>query len=161
MGESFKSKMPLHEANVLAQELKLELMRAGLEYVEVCGSVRRCKPEVGDLDMVAVGDITILKSPEHAHRWRYADGGKKKCTIEYKGRQVNIMATTFANIGAAMLYFTGNATLNLIMRRKAKKLGMKLNEYGLWKDDLLVTAHEQEIFKHLGMAYKEPNERSV
>ena len=56
MGESFKSKMPLAEAQRLAENLKRELEKLGMEYVVICGSVRREKPEVGDLDIVVVGN---------------------------------------------------------------------------------------------------------
>ena len=158
MGESFKSKMPLYEANVLAEELKLDLLKCGVEDVVVCGSIRRKKPEVGDLDIVVVGSIDHLKDQPY---WRYADGGKKKCTVEYKGRQVNIMATTFESVGAAMLYFTGSSTFNIILRRKAKKLGLKLNEYGLWKDEDLIANTERDIMEELGVEWHEPHERST
>jgi len=160
MGESFKSKMPLAEAEKLCVELRKLLWDAGVGHMHVAGSVRRQKPEVGDLDVIVNGDITKLKGDNHP--WRYADGGQKKCTIEYKGRQVNILRTMDGHVGAALLYFTGNATLNLIMRRKAKKLGMKLNEYGLWQDDEFIAGtDEQSIFEELGMKYKEPHERSM
>jgi len=168
MGESFKSKMKLYEANALAEQLTLDLMRAGMTRVEVCGSVRRQKPEVGDLDIVVAGDITQLKLPEHAHRWRYADGGIHKCTLEYDGRQVNILradeSPEYGNWGAAILYFTGSSTFNLIMRRKAKKRGLKLNEYGLWTvppyNGWLAGTTEEGIFTALEMAFVPPTSRS-
>ena len=162
MGESFKSKMPLYEAQTLSEELTLDLLRAGMEQVEICGSVRRRKPEVGDLDVIGVCTPEVFENLKtHTHRWRYADGGKKKCTVEYRGRQVNILRSTETNMGAAMLYFTGNSTFNLIMRRKAKKMGMKLNEYGLWVGDLRIAGEtELGIFEQLNMKYLDPTERS-
>ena len=160
MGESFKSKMPLAEAQKLCNELRTLFWDAGAGNMHVAGSVRREKPEVGDLDLIVSGDITTLRGEGHA--WRYADGGKKKCTIEYKGRQVNVLKAEPGAIGAALLYFTGNATFNLIMRRKAKAQGFKLNEYGLWKgDEFIAGTYEQDIFEALGMKYKEPSDRSV
>ena len=159
MGESFKSKMSWSEANKLCDELRVLLWDFGVGNVHVAGSVRRNKPEVGDIDIIVNGDITKLQG--EGHPWRYADGGTKKCTIEYKGRQVNILRTENGRVGAALLYFTGNATFNLIMRRKAKKMGFKLNEYGLWKgDEFIAGTYEQDIFEALGMKYLEPEQRS-
>jgi DNA polymerase (family 10) len=160
MGESFKSKMPLREAEKLCVELRKLLWDAGVGHMHVAGSVRRQKPEVGDLDVIVNGDLNKLRGDFHP--WRFADGGLKKCTIEFKGRQVNILRSSDGHIGAALLYFTGNATFNLIMRRKAKAQGYKLNEYGLWKlDEVIACTTEQDIFEALGMKYKEPHERSV
>ena len=159
MGESFKSKMSLVEAQMLADNLKRELEKHGHQKVVICGSVRREKPEVGDLDVIVVGDLAWLAEP--GRPWRYVDGGAKKCTVDYEGRQVNILKTEWQSLGAAMLYFTGNSTFNLIMRRNAKKAGYKLNEYGLWREDVFVAGlTEQSIFQELGMKYREPKDRS-
>lgn len=159
MGESFKSKMSLGEAEKLALDLRRELVKSGLRGIHVCGSVRREKPEVGDLDLVVIGDLNWLREP--GRPWRYVDGGEKKCTLKYEGRQVNILKTEDGRVGAAMLYFTGNATFNLIMRRKAKAMGLKLNEYGLWKgEEFIAGTYEVDIFDALGMEFKSPRERS-
>ena len=46
------------------------------------------------------------------------------------------------------------------MRKQAKKLGYKLNEYGLYKnDEMLFVLSEQEIFHKLKMDYLSPNKR--
>ena len=47
------------------------------------------------------------------------------------------------------------------MRRLAKSLNLKLNQYGLWnsKDDLIDCFSEQEIFEHLEMPYVKPSLR--
>ena len=42
--------------------------------------------------------------------------------------------------GAALLYFTGSKKFNKSTRQKAINLGLKLNEYGLFR-------HEKDIFK--------------
>jgi DNA polymerase (family 10) len=159
MGESFKSKMPLAEARKLADRLAVELLeKGGLEWALVCGSIRREKPEVGDIDVVVIGNLDRLKAP--GLPWRYVDGGAKKCTLEYHGRQVNILSTNLVSREAAVLYFTGNATFNLIMRRKAKAHGWKLNEYGLWDGERAVARSEADIMAALGLAWHEPRDRS-
>lgn len=159
MGESFKSKMPLAEAQRLGIQLQTELLEmAGMEWAMVCGSIRRRRPEVGDIDVVVIGNLDRLRNP--GLPWRYVDGGAKKCTLDYHGRQVNVLCSDIAGLGAAVLYFTGNATFNLIMRRKAKAKGWKLNEYGLWDGDKRIASDESEIMKMLGLEWHEPEDRS-
>jgi DNA polymerase (family 10) len=61
-----------------------------------------------------------------------------------------------------MLYFTGPARFNILMRIKAKRRGLKLNEYGLWREDGTLTPGlktERDIFAALNVPYKEPQER--
>lgn len=59
-----------------------------------------------------------------------------------------------------LLYFTGSEQFNLEMRQAAKEKGMLLNQYGLYKSDMLIQAKdEKEIFKHLGMNYIAPEDR--
>jgi DNA polymerase/3'-5' exonuclease PolX len=48
------------------------------------------------------------------------------------------------------------------MRLQAKKLGYKLNEYGLYDnrtDDMIIILSEQEMFSKLGMNYLSPDQR--
>ena len=62
---------------------------------------------------------------------------------------------------AATLYFTGNHTHNIKMRKLAKSLGMKLNRYGLFKDNkMLDFDSEKDIFDHLNMEYVIPSKRN-
>jgi DNA polymerase (family 10) len=47
------------------------------------------------------------------------------------------------------------------MRNIAKKLGYKLNEYGIFKGNKNIHVEtEEEIFKLIGMKYLEPQERN-
>ena len=67
----------------------------------------------------------------------------------------------------AMLHHTGSAEFNIHTRAKAKHLGLRLNQYGLyyrrnnsrvrnWKK--LKT--EKDVLTRLQITYKEPNERT-
>lgn len=78
-----------------------------------------------------------------------------------KHRHLDIVMTTPSSYPFAMLYFTGSAKHNIILRIKAKRRGLKLNEYGLFKDDVAIPdiASERDIFTALGVEYKEPSER--
>jgi len=62
--------------------------------------------------------------------------------------------------GAAMQYFTGSKEHNIVIRRLAQERGLKLSEYGLFKQDKLVAGRtEKEIYEYLGMEYVAPELR--
>jgi len=64
----------------------------------------------------------------------------------------------------ALLYFTGSAELNKVMRSKALELGFSINEHTIVHKDTnepVKQLFESEacIFKFLGMEYIEPENR--
>jgi DNA polymerase beta len=83
-----------------------------------------------------------------------------------------------ASRGAALVGLTGDTEFNRHLRGKAIKLGMRLNELGLWKrpdgwkpsektdtkDDndwvLIPTASEEDIFDEIGQGWVEPGKRN-
>jgi DNA polymerase beta len=77
-------------------------------------------------------------------------------------RRIDIRLIPYESIYSALVYFTGSYELNRIMRRKAKELGYKLNEYGLYKNDKFIyIKSEKELFKKLDMKYLKPIERNI
>ena len=160
---SFKSKTPWRVAMDIAAELRKYLEKEGCKRVDVCGSVRRCKPEVGDLDLVIDADPLTLKDKPW---WTWVEGGKSKATLEFMGMQVNLLRSTEESWGAAMLYFTGPHDYNIAYRARAKRLGLLLNEKGLFLNDpglgkgtMVAGRTEEDIYKALGKEYKVPEER--
>jgi DNA polymerase beta len=77
-------------------------------------------------------------------------------------RRIDIRLIPYESIYTALVYFTGSYELNKIMRRKAKELGYKLNEYGLYKNNKFIyITSEKELFKKLDMKYLKPTERNI
>lgn len=77
-------------------------------------------------------------------------------------RRIDIRLIPYESIYTALVYFTGSYELNRIMRIKAKELGYKLNEYGLYKNNELIhITSEKELFKKLGIKYLKPTERNI
>lgn len=157
MGASFKQRMPFGQAVSLASFLRDRLFEAGMDRVEVCGSIRREKGEVGDIDMVVEGDLDRL----HRNRWwRWVDGGDRKATLEFQGQQVNLLRSDPDHWGAATLYFTGPSDYNIGLRALAKRRGLKLNEHGLFRgSELLASRTEREIYEALGKNWTPPTAR--
>ena len=79
-----------------------------------------------------------------------------------KIRRVDIRLIPMNSYFPALLYFTGSYEFNQEMRSNAKKLGYKLNEYGLYDkktgEDIPILS-EQDMFKVLNMKYLAPSER--
>jgi DNA polymerase (family 10) len=60
----------------------------------------------------------------------------------------------------ALMYFTGSREHNTALRARAKSMGMKLNEYGLFKGDRRVPAKDEEaVFRAIGLSYIPPELR--
>ena len=75
-------------------------------------------------------------------------------------RRIDIRFVPFESYYSALLYFTGSYQLNTDMRQEAKKLGFKLNEYGLFKNNKLIKVNsEKDIFDKLKLNYKKPKFR--
>ena len=132
--------------------------------VEIAGSIRRMKETIGDIDILVVTkenekvmdfftglenvDKVILKGPSKS-TVRLSDD------IESDLRVINE-----ESFGSALLYFTGSKETNIELRKVAINQGLKLNEYGLFKDNEQIAGKaEQEIFQKLGMNYIEPELR--
>ena len=69
-------------------------------------------------------------------------------------RRIDIRLIPYESIYTALVYFTGSYELNRIMRIKAKELGYKLNEYGLYKNNELIQLNNQKKFvKHIDYTF--------
>jgi len=66
-------------------------------------------------------------------------------------------------LGALMLTYTGDLLFNIILRNQAKRMGYKLNQYGILKGRQYAfqSPDEREFFDFLGMEYHTPEERSL
>ena len=90
--------------------------------------------------------------------------GANKASIQYglEGLQVDLRALPHESYGAAMQYFTGSKEHNIVLRSRALKLGLTLNEYGLFRveDEQRVAGEtEEEIYAALGLAWIPPELR--
>lgn len=146
---------------------------------EIVGSYRRNAVDSGDIDI-------ILSDSEGADILdRFLDAlikknilveilsrGSIKCLAIGKlknsiARRIDFMFSPPNEYAFAVLYFTGSALFNTLMRNRALQLGYSLNEHGLYKMVDGKKTHkisqkfndETSIFKFLKMVYKNPFER--
>ena len=140
--------------------------RQSLDMISIAGSLRRGKETVGDIDIL-VGDdepASIMDAfVEYPDVKDTLMKGPTKSSVRLQnGLQVDIRAVETKSWGAALCYFTGSKEHNVTMRGMGVKMGLKLNEYGLFERDsgkLVAGATEEEVYKTLGLRYVEPELR--
>ena len=132
--------------------------------LSVAGSYRRCRDTVGDLDILAVSKKPDVLMETFVAMDGVADiqaNGDTKSSVRLRsGLQVDLRVVASESYGAALHYFTGSQAHNVAVRRRAQKMGLKLNEYGLYRgDEQIAGATEKEVFAALDLAYIEPELR--
>ena len=144
--------------------------------VSVVGSYRRGVSRSGDIDILIrhPKDKNMLKPlVETLMKKGYLQdnlsyGTKKYSGIcflgkDYKSRRIDLLFTTKKEYPFALFYFTGSGSFNVEIRKKATKMGYKLNEYGIKKlkekEYMSNIKTEQEIFNILKVDYLQPKDR--
>ena len=147
----------------VALSIAMEFIEAFVkgEYT-IAGSLRRKEPTIGDVDIIVSEPLidisTRLTDSEFAKK---INGGEKKMDVDYKQMRFNIYRSTLHAWGAMLFFLTGPAGYSIAYRRRAKELGYKLDQYGLWgkNGSLIASRTEEHIYSALGKQYKDPELR--
>ena len=174
----------LAEAREVAQDL-ITLLRPMCERIEVAGSVRRKRPQVGDIELVVVSKeapstslwlerprldartleligvgILNYRLNKNGH---LAFGLKNKLLIHVpSGIHVDLFSTNMENFGMSWIVRTGPAEFNIKMMSRFISLGMRGHAYGGVTDqhgNELPCPDEETVFHLLGWRYRPPEER--
>lgn len=155
------------EARDFADEI-LRQVRRWPEVIrcEVAGSVRRRKELVKDIDILAATARPEKVMGRFVSLDQVGDvvqHGKTKSEVILKsGIQCDLRAITDEQYPFALHYFTGSKDHNVAVRTIAKKAGIKMNEYGMFKGSSkksIPCKCEKDVFGALGLAYIEPELR--
>jgi DNA polymerase (family 10) len=148
----------LEDALVVADKLA-DVLKPFCSRVEISGSIRRMKPEVGDIDIVVIPNDLEHFIDKVKEIIDYDYGGTKKVFGLFDERPINIFLSDTDSFGACLYQTTGPAMYNIRQRARVKKLGYKLNEYGLFdaEGNKLAGESEESIFNFLSWDFKEPN----
>jgi len=134
------------------------------------GSYRRNVEIVNDIDIILFTEQpeseweSILRSIYFSgNEIVVASSGSKKATIILaNGLQVDLLMAKPNEEGSMLLYFTGSPFFNIALRAKAKKMGLLLNERGLYENETEVCRNtEQKVLKRLHLEYIPVAERSI
>lgn len=151
----------------IAEEIVGEFKSLGeVDRISVAGSIRRRRDTIGDIDI-----LIASKNPEkimnkfiHLSQVKevLAEGLTKSAILTHQDIQVDLRVVAPDSFGAALLYFTGSQAHNVHLREMAVRMGLKINEYGVFqvKDDKKIAGEEEEeIYRILGLPYIMPELR--
>lgn len=152
-------------ATQYAQALVAYLKRVpGVDQVTVAGSYRRMKETVGDLDiLVTAAADSALMARFIAYgevKTVLAHGETRSSVVLHNGLQVDLRLVPAESYGAALHYFTGSKAHNIAIRRIAQELGLKINEYGVFRGAQRIAGDtEESVFAAVGLPFIVPELR--
>lgn len=172
-----KTKQSLSEARAVADALVAELAPL-CDKIEVAGSIRRGKVEVGDLEIVAIPKpiVDLFGTPTRRtliddwladqHIMPAKNGAKYKQLV-YRGFQVDLFLATPDNWGLIFMLRTGPAEFSRAMVTLTawggyKPANLTVSGGQVWRGGSpLSVPDERTLFSFYGMAYIPPELRGV
>ena len=163
--ERMRDRIPIGLAFPLVNEI-IEAMGKldEVNRISACGSFRRMKETVGDLDILTTGTDGRKIIDYFVHlpgvTRVLASGDTKGSAIFHDRYQVDLRVVPEESYGAALQYFTGSKQHNVHIRTIAKAMGLKISEYGVFKgDEMIAGKDEAEVYKAVGLPWIPPELR--
>jgi len=170
--------MELEKAKAIAERLKA-VLESSCERVTIAGSIRRQKPEVSDIELLAIpkyfGGVDFLNAKIQTliqlgvldyrlnKRGSRVYGPKNKLLVHLpSGMGVDVFSTTDECWTVALVVRTGGKTTNQRIAMAAIRKGWHLRAYGSGfstPDGDIVCSSEREVFAAVNLRYLEPWER--
>ena len=177
--EDVLKRIPRAEIDEYKQVLEKIIKKTPAKY-EIVGSYRRGAENSGDIDVIITSDSEqvfkniIDELIQQQIIVAVLSRGPSKCLVMAKIpssstiRRVDFLYTNPEEYPFAILYFTGSKSFNTMMRGHALKMGLTMNEHGLYKmisktKGEKVQHHftrEKDIFDYLHLPYVDPEERN-
>lgn len=156
-------------ARPLAESILAHLqVLPAVQKAEICGSLRRWKETIGDIDVLVATDPKgaeeVMEIFTHLPEVRQVllCGPTKSSVRVLHDLQVDLRVVPHRCFGAALQYFTGSQAHNVRLRELAIRAGLKLNEYGLFRlldDQSIAGENEEEVYAALGLPWIPPELR--
>lgn len=185
---SDKPKFPRDRALAVSNELK-DVLAPFCERIVIAGSLRRGKPEVGDVELLFIPRVesrqadffssapvdlasekigqmlasqVLAKRPSKTGVFTWGDRNKLAIHTS-SGIPVDLFSTTAANWWVSLVVRTGSKETNLLLTNGAIRLGRTLNAYGCGVTEIggnvIPATSEQHVFELCGVPYREPKFR--
>lgn len=157
--EQMHGRILLFEALPISEEVIRGLREQEfVERADTAGSLRRMKETIGDIDLLCSSRepnrvMDYFTTMPHV-AYVVARGETKSSIVVTTGLQMDLRVVAPEQYGAALQYFTGSKAHNIHLRDIAKKRGLKINEYGVFRvdnDERVAGATEEEVYEYLGM----------
>jgi len=144
----------------------------------ICGSYRRLMDVSGDIDVIITHtNYKTLNEIQNSdvlekfinfleNRNIIISGFTKSYKTKFMGitsdyYRIDIRFIPYESYHSAILYFTGSKNFNRYIRTVAIKNNYKLNEYGLFKNNIRINVNsEKNIFDLLKIKYIKPSKRN-
>lgn len=165
--KSHAGRTPLPQALRVAESIRDTLAALdSVERVEIAGSIRRARETIGDIDLLATtrdpAEVTRVfrELPQVAEV--LASGDTKTSVRLVDGIQVDLRLVEPEVFGSALHYFTGSKEHHVALRTRAKRQGLKISEYGVFRGDdetPIASKTEEDVYAALGLPYIAPELR--
>jgi len=160
-------RQPLGKVLPLAKEIVNELRRnAPADKIQIAGSIRRWKETIKDIDILVTSQNPKAVMDAFVHLSHVKEvimrGPTKSSVIVHAGIQVDVRVVEEDSFGAALAYFTGSKAHNIRLREMAARAGLKLNEYGMFRErdgKKLGGRNEEDVYRLLGLPFIPPEMR--
>ncbi|MDH3365706.1 MAG: DNA polymerase/3'-5' exonuclease PolX [Thermoplasmata archaeon] len=140
--------------------------RIRLDLIDVCGSLRRGKETIGDMDILVGWDNAPAVTDAFTQYERVDEvivSGATKTSVRLAGGfQADLRIVERSSYGAALQYFTGSKEHNVLIRKMGIEKGLKVNEYGVFERDSnrkLAGDTEDGVYEALGLPWIPPELR--
>jgi len=161
------------KANKIALKV-LEELSPHCSRIEIAGSIRRMKSDIGDIEIVAIPlpyNSGMFESglAKVANRWQKVKGelefGKTKYTqrILPEGIKLDLFFTEETNWGYTLALRTGSSDYShKVLASGWVRRGFKSIDGYLWKDgERYEVREEKDLFDIVGIPYTEPKNRNI
>lgn len=162
-----KERLPIGRVLPIAMEILNELRKSSpADKLDLAGSLRRWKDTIKDIDILATS-----KNPEKVMnvfvklpmvKDILMKGPTKSSVVITEGIQLDLRVVEEGSYGAALAYFTGSKAHNIKIREMAVKAGLKINEYGIFRESdnkRIGGEKEEDVYRVLGLPYIPPELR--
>ena len=149
----------------LVNEIKERLKKLPeVKQISEAGSVRRKKETIRDIDILVISSdyqkVMEVFTTRPVAGDILAKGPTKSSIRTRQGIQVDLRVVEPESFGAALCYFTGSKAHNIRIREMGVKLGLKINEYGVFRGEKKIGGKtEKEVYQAVGLPYIPPELR--
>jgi len=161
-------RLRLDDADRLAQNLRAHFSTCkAVRRLEFAGSYRWGKETVGDLDILVLSDDpsqVMDRFGEYPDVAEVLARGETKMSVRVSGAfQVDLRVVDEGCFGAALQYFTGSKEHNVHVRSLAKSMGLKISEYGVFREgeetESIAGKDEESLYHAIGLPWVPPELR--
>jgi DNA polymerase/3'-5' exonuclease PolX len=151
-----KQKFPRAEALKVAEQIR-DILAPHTSRIEIAGSIRRKRPEVGDVELLYVPKVSTAPADLFA---------KNRLAVHIQsGIPVDLFSTTEPNWYVSLVIRTGGKQTNLQLTTRANLRGYSLEAYGsgyrnvVDRELFYAMLSEDDVFRFVGLRCLPPEKR--